>query len=177
MENRLVFLLLYAVAIWAVAVVYRRRWPAFAAVFGGLPPVAMLAYFFAEYVVPKAPADPGAVIYILAGGFMALILGVGLLIAVQPRARPAHPCRACGYDLAGVVIGQCPECGFDLASKERRPRRPRHAPPAPAVAPGVSLATQLVAAPAWRERTQESASPSPVTNAAPTTPTPITSAQ
>lgn len=98
---------LYAALIWAAAYTYRRKWQAWA-VLGLSIPAAMVVTRVMEFLVGNAN-------FFLRGGAMvyeALILLVGVVIAVQPRTRPAlHACKRCKYDLAGNTSGRCPECG------------------------------------------------------------------
>jgi len=167
----LVFLLVYAVAIWAVTLIYRRRWQAFAAIPISVIPIAFGAKLCVVYLIERdGPAVP---VYVLAGGYSALIVMVGLLIAVQPRKRPAEkPCPACGYDLIGNLSGVCPECGLDMnqprggkiAFPARRPKPPRSQPP---VAPARSIGSQLVDSAGSRVRKRASSHVSSRTSAAP----------
>lgn len=62
----------------------------------------------------------------LAGATNAVLAGVVLAWAIRARKRgaPAHACRACGYDLTGLAIGVCPECGTPRGEDEAaRPAR------------------------------------------------------
>lgn len=129
----MVFLLLYAIAIWAVAVVYRRRWQSFAAVLGSIPPVALATHLTVIYTAGMQNG-PHTWLYAIGAAYAGLIFGVGLLIAVQPRKRYAEePCPVCEYEVKGVVGGTCPECGHDLAAPakhfRRAPKPARVAPP------------------------------------------------
>lgn len=128
----MVFLLAYAVAIWAVAVVYRRRWQAYAAILLGLPPVALITHWAVLYT-HSTQTGPQNWLYAIGAAYAGLIAGVGLLIAVQPRRAPAmEPCRVCGYEVRGIE-GVCPECGHDPAQPagllRRRPTPRRAGPP------------------------------------------------
>jgi len=160
-----VFLLAYAFAVWSLAFAYRRRWPAFAAVALALPPIAgavHLDVLFVERVVEE-DADWR---YALAGAFAALIVGVGLLIAVQPRSAPSYACRVCHYDLRGISPALCPECGAELVGDQ--PRRPPIAhEQAPSQPQTFSLNTQ--SASSRRHLSQRSARFSAVTTIAPPT--------
>ncbi|MFG0274012.1 MAG: hypothetical protein ACF8QF_03035 [Phycisphaerales bacterium] len=140
----MVFLLMYAVAIWAVAVVYRRRWLSFVVVIAALLPVALATHLTVRYTAKRAEqaaitgttAVGGASLrgetwlYPVGAAYGGLILGVGLLIAVQPRTVAVEePCPVCDYELKGVTAGTCPECGHDRAMPARAFR------PAPAASP------------------------------------------
>lgn len=159
----MVFLLAYAFAVWSLAFVYRRRWPAFVAVALALPPVAgavhldvlFVEHFFGENV---------DWLYALAGAFAALVVGVGLFIAVQPRAAPAYACRFCHYDLRGNAIGVCPECGADLTIEPHK-RRPAGRDDSPNQPPDSALGSQLASS--RRLRSQRSATLRAVTINAP----------
>jgi hypothetical protein len=127
-----VFLLLYAIAIWAVAVVWRRRWQSFAAVLGSLAPVAIATHYTVVYTAGMQNG-PHTWLYAVGAAYAGLIFGVGLLIAVQPRKRYAEePCPVCEYEVKGLT-GVCPECGHDLAEPakhfRRAPKPVRVAPP------------------------------------------------
>ncbi len=171
----MVFLLAYAVAIWAITLVYRRRWPAFAAIPLSVAPVAVGAKLCVVYLIERdGPAVP---VYVLAGGYGALIVLVGLLIAVQPRRIPAvHPCPACGYDLLGNVSGVCSECGLNLNKPRggellwpaKRPRVERTSAP---VTPAAPLGSQLASSESSRARKRASSQVSTSTMAAPTSAT------
>lgn len=163
----MVFLLCYAVAVWVIAAIHRRRWPAFAAIIGGLPPIILGALFCARFFVgvSRAGAETAAaaadaaegqrmIIYLVAGAMVALVTGVGLFIALQPRRAPDRPCGACGYDLAGNLSGVCPECGANvtLPVTLHRPARPALPEMTPPVAP---LVSQIVADGGFRTRVHE----------------------
>lgn len=162
-------------AVWAIVVMHRRRWIAFAAILGGLPPLAILAVWCAKFLTGTphvaemggpgaaaagAPEAQKMLIYIVAGAVMALTTGVGLFIAVLPRPGPDKPCGKCGYDLAGNTTGVCPECGCDVTQPRKRQRRHRPPTAAPAAPPGDSLASRIAARPAdWRPNFERAPEP------------------
>jgi hypothetical protein len=160
-----VFLLCYAVAVWVIAAIHRRRWPAFVAIFGGLPPVALGALLCTKLMIVAPTLEAGVsadaaahsqrfLIYLVAGAMIVLISGVGLFIAVQPRRAPDRPCGACGYDLEGNRSGVCPECGADVTLPEKLQRRAIETP-APVAPPEHPLATRMAADPSFRSRVEE----------------------
>jgi len=118
----LFFPLFYAVAVWAICVRFRRRWPAFVVPLLSIGPVALLTYLeLALLDFLESGGQP--LVYIFSGGLSALMLGVGLLIAVQPRTVVQQPCPSCRYEMEGVKGDICPECGADVTAKH--PRRTR----------------------------------------------------
>lgn len=146
------FLLAYAVAIWAICFTHRRRWPAFVAPIAGLAPVALVTHMDVLFIFSNENGT-ALWLYIVAGAFMALILGVGLFIAVLPRNAADDPCPACGYDQSGAISEICSECGCDVTARKPRRTRPHTAPDADAAPPERSLATQLAStAPERRAR-------------------------
>lgn len=71
--------------------------------------------------------------WLLVGGLMLVLLGMGLplvILGLTGRAVDALPyCRTCGFCLDGLPYGVCPECGTRLAQRRatrvgRRRRRP-----------------------------------------------------
>lgn len=122
----MILLAIYTIAIWVGVAVWRRRWAGALLLGGSLLPIAAFTlgagYLAAE---PGAAeqfgfigtlAGYGRVIYVVSGFYAAMILGVGLLIFVQPRRLLGHECVACGYDLRGNLTGVCPECGAECGS-------------------------------------------------------------
>lgn len=115
----MVFLLMYAVAIWAAAVIYRRRWQSYAVILGALVPVVFATHWTVLYTA-QMDNGPHTWLYPVGAAYGGLIFGVGLLIAVQPRKEAKErPCPVCEYELKGVAAGTCPECGHDLAAPVR----------------------------------------------------------
>jgi hypothetical protein len=139
------FPLFYAIAVWAICIRYRRQWPAFIAPIISIGPVALLTYLeLALLDLLDAGGEP--VIYIFSGAFSLLMLGVGLLIAIQPREVIENPCPSCNYEMEGVEGDICPECGADVTAE--RPRRTRQIgrDVPQGSAPERSLGTQLAGA-------------------------------
>lgn len=119
----MVFLLAYAMVVWAIAIMWRRRWPAFAATFLSIPPVVGITHLTVLYTAGLEDG-PHTWIYPVGFAYAGLILGVGLLIAVQPRAVPETACPMCHYDAVGID-STCPECGTLLESAVSRSQRLR----------------------------------------------------
>lgn len=121
----MVFPLLYAVAIWALVMMLRRRLAGFAILIGSVLPIAALTTiiaFISRGQVDLMPgfltrnlAGYGIVLHLVSGGYAFLILLIGLVLVVQPRRTPAGICARCGYDLTGSAPGRCPECGKEAA--------------------------------------------------------------
>ncbi len=142
----MIFIVAYVVGFWAIALVHRRRWPAFMALLVSIPMTMLLAHVFVMLTPMVGPATdtPPGWMYVVAAAIEGLILLVGVTVAVQPRRRVERPCGWCRYDLDGLTRGRCPECGrvFDEASAGRaarvelspslitRPRGPASARPA-----------------------------------------------
>lgn len=108
----MVFLLAYAMVLWAIAVIWRRRWQSFAALTLGIPPIAGLTHM--AVILSNQPDEPPHTwIYYFGAVYAALVLGVGLFIAVLPRKGPEEACPQCNYDVQGIAE-TCPECGVTL---------------------------------------------------------------
>ncbi len=126
---------LYAMTVWLLVYQFRRRWPAFMVLALTIPFVLIVIRAAQMMLEPGAgftwaSADwsvllgkPGAhssgtaapFVALIVWVYEALVLTIGLLIAVQPRRWVASACRVCRYDLAGNVSGVCPECGNSVA--------------------------------------------------------------
>lgn len=158
----MILIVLYAFGIWTIAWRYRRRWPAFAAIVAGVPPLILSAKFDV-WLVKTIFNEDASWLITMAGFFSAILTVIGLLLALQPREKPAHICAVCDYDMRGIGERTCPECGAELDEKE--PRRKPIAPELP-VEPGASLAIQL--ADKRRLRSRESKTLSIVTSTPPT---------
>jgi hypothetical protein len=140
----LVFLLMYAVAIWAVAVIFRRRWLSFVVIIAAMAPVALITHWVVGLNIGASATGrplPPTALYAVGTAYGGLIFGVGLLIAVQPRKEAKErPCPVCEYEVKGIE-GPCPECGHDLAAPVHSFRP---APAAAPVAPPDEASTQAV---------------------------------
>lgn len=157
----MIFFVLYALGIWTIAWRCRRRWQAFGALIASVPPVILSAHLDMWIVRTIFDEDAGWILT-LAILFAGVIVFIGLLLALQPRPKPAHACVVCEYDLRGIGARTCPECGAELSDDEPKRRRQRPQPP---TAPTESLASQL--ADKRRDRSRESSQLSRVTTIAP----------
>jgi len=103
---------LYIVLLWAVVWWYRRRWIAFAALFGGVVPI-MAFTAFCVHVLHLKPNEPQpSWLYFVAALYAFVFLIGGMIIACSHRDPVVHPCHRCGYDLVGLTAPTpCPECG------------------------------------------------------------------
>jgi hypothetical protein len=115
---------IYAVLIWALTWRFRRSWLAYVTVFAGVLGVAVLAalHRFTELVFPVNVSGPFFPLLLLTEAVFVLVVGV--YIACLPLHRVDRPCRACGYELAGLEEANptCPECGTAHAARKVRPR-------------------------------------------------------
>ncbi len=165
----MIFVVLYAIAVWTIAWRFRRRWPAFAAVLLAAPPIVLSAHFDV-WLVRTVFDEDASWLVTLASLFAGIIVFIALLLSFQPRSKPSHVCVVCEYDMRGLSARTCPECGAELTEDTPKPQRARPILP---VAPEGSLAIQL--ADNRRDRKRESSKLSAVTKAAPpATDTPIT---
>lgn len=118
-----ILLAIYAIAVWVGIAFWRRRWPGALLLIGSAVPIAAFTVVSGYLAAEPGAAERmgfigtfggyGKVLYVLAGFYTALVLGIGLLIFVQPRRTLLHECPACGYDMRGTIAGICPECGQD----------------------------------------------------------------
>lgn len=107
----MIFLVLYAMPIWCLCFMLRRRAGGLVLLALGTIAVPLLIHVEASLI------GPWAVLLRLVGmSYAALIAVVGLTLWWQRRAALAHECRGCRYDLRGNVTGVCPECGRVLPS-------------------------------------------------------------
>lgn len=123
----MIVIAVYAIVVWMLVALWRRRWAGAAVLLGSAVPIAA-ATFWAGLMAndPGGPAAGsmasmlagyGKVLYVLSGFYAALVFGVGLLVFVQPRGHPAGSCRGCGYDLLGAPTEICPECGLSTSNR------------------------------------------------------------
>lgn len=112
---------IYAVIVGALAMRWRRRWPAFVAVaLGVLFPLAglRLMHSFDHHLAPEHK-----LILELLWPYV-LLLGVGgLYIACLPRPSGPMECKGCRYDMVGSA-GEgtlCPECGKPWSGRPPSP--------------------------------------------------------
>ena len=108
----MILLVVYPCAIWLLAHAYRRRWLSFVVALGSVVPV-VLAVLAAQHFLARGAQGLFPTVWLAPGLYAAVVCGVGLLIASQPRRR-AGACAKCAYDLAGNQSGVCPECGAPI---------------------------------------------------------------
>lgn len=154
----------YALGIWTIAWRHRRRWPAFAAIFAGVPPILISARLDV-WLVEKLFGEDAWPLFTLGLIFAGIVVFVGLVLAVQPRSRPTYACRSCGYDLRGLASPVCPECGVTPGGSVQ-PALDRS--PSPALSPAPSPGVAAALAEARRERRRASSTFSDATTTAPT---------
>lgn len=114
---------IYALGVWTIAWRHRRRWPAFAAIFAGVPPILISARLDV-WLVRKLFGEDAWHLFTLGLIFAGIVVFIGMVLAVQPRRRPDHECAACGYDLRGLASPACPECGEGLDLPDRATPQP-----------------------------------------------------
>jgi len=115
----MVFIVAYIVGFWALALVHRRRWPAFTALLVSIPLTMLCAHVFVVVTPLVGPPDGPSPdwMYVVGAAVEGLILLVGLTLAVQPRRRVERPCKRCQYELEGLTRGRCPECGREFDAR------------------------------------------------------------
>jgi len=106
-----IFPVIYAVLTWYCAGIWRRRWLGFAAVGTSAAVLLSLARMLAAWSehIPWS-YRMGLVLF---WPYVALVVGIGLYIALLPRRPGAGDCQRCRYALTGLdpVDLACPECG------------------------------------------------------------------
>jgi hypothetical protein len=103
---------IYAVAVWYLAIRHRRTWRGFVSVAAGVAFLVALAYLHAYFWGYLGGLLRG--FQVLLYPYTVLVGLVGLYVASLPRNRNPHACQGCGYDRAGLTTGNpaCPECGL-----------------------------------------------------------------
>jgi hypothetical protein len=105
----------YAVGVWYAAARWRRRWESFAWILAGFGGLVLVAYFHWRLNIWTHGNIYLPVLRVLLYPYTALVVGVGLFIALLPRrVIPWAHCPACTYDLRGLdaPVESCPECGM-----------------------------------------------------------------
>lgn len=115
----MILFLFYAVFVWYFSFRWRRQWMGFMSVIGGVLVVGLFSrlmhilhgILLANGVVAKGDSRLLDMLLVLEA---VLVGGIGLFFACLPRDRAVKPCRACGYELAGLDAENptCPECGL-----------------------------------------------------------------
>ncbi|MBX3364770.1 MAG: hypothetical protein KF866_08405 [Phycisphaeraceae bacterium] len=106
----------YAMLVWALAAIWRRRWGGFAAVaLGTLGLIAMIRFHAHMGEVTEGRIFVPVLQHLLVV-YTGLVAFLGVFIACMPRRRPRSACQRCGYDLTGMTTSQrvCPECAAPL---------------------------------------------------------------
>jgi hypothetical protein len=105
----------YAVAVWYAAARWRRRWESFAWIAAGFAGLVFVAYAHWRLNIWTHGNIYLPVLRVLLYPYTALVVGIGLFIAVLPRrVIPWAHCPGCLYDLRGLdaPVESCPECGM-----------------------------------------------------------------
>lgn len=120
---------LYALLVWAAAFHGRRTWRGYAVALGGAA-VVLPAIDPLVYVVWWALGERPTWLFPFFYGYAGVIALAGVMLASVARRDEKHPCASCGYELAGISAGLCPECGQAIrpTSAGRRASAPRPAP-------------------------------------------------
>lgn len=108
-HSGVIFLVLYALPVWALTYLLRRR--VWGLLLLGLGTIAVPVVVRLEEVHLGAFAGT---LHVVGASYAGLIGLVGIVLWLQRRAALAHECRHCLYDLTGNVTGVCPECGHVL---------------------------------------------------------------
>lgn len=127
----MIFLMLYALAIWIAVFLIRRKWLRILVLTGAASIVPLAAHtliHLLETNLARPDQAPLAWLSVVGDTYAALVFAVGLFIALTAKRKEPHDCRACGYDLAGNTSGACPECGHTIPSAQRRILPPAAAP-------------------------------------------------
>jgi hypothetical protein len=107
---------IYAVAVWYAAARWRRRWESFAWITAGFAGLVLVAYFHWRLNIWTHGNIYLPVLRVLLFPYTALVVGIGLFIALLPRRIiPWAHCPGCLYDLRGLdaPVESCPECGMN----------------------------------------------------------------
>ncbi len=102
----MIVLVLYAVPVWALIYLLRRRVVGLVVLGVATALVPLLIHVESAAIGPWA-----GMLRIIGASYAGLIAVVGVLLWLQRRAARGHECRHCLYDLTGNVTGVCPECG------------------------------------------------------------------
>jgi hypothetical protein len=120
----LIILAVYALVIWALALVWRRRLLGFVFVVAGAGGALLVSAALAS--LTRSTTDTGYPMILLLRAEAGIILLVGVFIASLPRRDPVVACATCGTDLSaqrsthpvctacGSVSGRCEYCGHSL---------------------------------------------------------------
>lgn len=110
---------LYTIVVWYLAARWRRTRAGAALLVLSLVPVTAALVATARYAgegpvsnfLGLSVTGYGRVMAIVTIMYGVLLQAIGWFIYSLPRARAAHQCPACGYDLRGTPGPACPECG------------------------------------------------------------------
>lgn len=115
----LVLFPIYAFLVWYACLRWRRQFMGIAALILGVALIALLAQ--ADLAIRRALHlhDEGPLFRFMLYSEALIVTLVGaILVFLPPRAGAQHPCRRCGYELAGLEHANptCPECGTAFAA-------------------------------------------------------------
>lgn len=131
----MIFPVIYAVLTWYCAGIWRRRWPAFVAV--GLS--AFVLFALARLLSAWSDQIPWSyrMGMVLFWPYAALVVGIGLYIALLPRRPGPGDCQRCHYSLEGLdpIDLSCPECGEPFRGPGSSHEKPVELIPVPRLTP------------------------------------------
>ena len=123
---------IFASLVWALAMVWRRRWPSFAVVSAALVLLLLMMQIidtWHEHLPAKIK-----VVYELMWPYIGLTGAVGYYICLLPRPiTGVYACKKCGYDLSGLSLRglHCPECGVQWRGRGSEFDKPVEMVPSP----------------------------------------------
>ncbi|MCA9297458.1 MAG: hypothetical protein KDA28_00245, partial [Phycisphaerales bacterium] len=117
----MLFFSLYAVAVWAGAMHWRRSLLGLGWVLLGLIGLLVLGWFHIKLSEWTNHTIFLPILQAMLYPYSALVTLGGLALCAFPR-RPVVDgwCPSCGYDLVGLTMARCPECGGRVTLRRSR---------------------------------------------------------